>query len=78
MEGIIIYFLLYASGAVFLTVMLAVGVAWGIRWGLTWALKEVSRDPEFERWLKRIINSTDTQIDRDISKFPIDDSNQVN
>ena len=29
--GLIILFLLYASGAIFVTVMLAVGIAWGIR-----------------------------------------------
>ena len=55
--GIIILFLLYASGTIFVTVMLAVGIAWGIRWGITWAIKEISRDPGLERWLKRVLTS---------------------
>ena len=33
--GLIILSLLYASGAIFVTVILAVGIAWGIRWGIT-------------------------------------------
>lgn len=55
--GLIILFLLYASGAIFVTVMLAVGIAWGIRWGITWSLKEIFRDPELEAWLKRVLNA---------------------
>ena len=57
--GLIILFLLYASGAIFLTVMLAVGIAWGIRWGITWSIKEISRDPELESWLKRVLNTSE-------------------
>ena len=55
MEGLVIALLLYASGAIFVTVMLAVGIAWGIRWGLTWALRELSRDPDIERWVNRLL-----------------------
>ncbi len=55
--GLIILFLLYASGAIFVTVMLAVGIAWGIRWGITWSLKEISRDPELEDWIKQVFNT---------------------
>ena len=55
--GLIILFLLYASGAIFVTVMLAVGIAWGIRWGITWSFKEISSDAEIEAWLKRIFNT---------------------
>ena len=55
--GLIILFLLYASGAIFVTVMLAVGIAWGIRWGITWSLKEISRDPELEAWIKQVFNA---------------------
>ena len=57
--GLIILFLLYASGAIFLTVMLAVGIAWGIRWGITWSIKEISRDPDLEAWLKRVLNASE-------------------
>ena len=52
--GLFIPILLYVSGIILAVVMLAVGVAWGIRWGGTWLLKEISRDPELEEWLKRI------------------------
>ena len=57
--GLIVLFLLYASGAIFVTVMLAVGIAWGIRWGITWSLKEISRDSELEVWLKRVLNNSE-------------------
>ena len=58
-EGLIVLFLLYASGAIFATVMLAVGIAWGIRWGITWSFKEIARDTEIEAWLKRIFNPSE-------------------
>lgn len=57
--GLIVLFLLYASGAIFVTVMLAVGIAWGIRWGITWSFKEIARDAEIEAWLKRIFNPSE-------------------
>ena len=71
---LIIGFLLYASGAILVVVMLAVGIAWGIRWGLTWAVKEISRDPGIERWLKRPLNTSENRIHSEISK-PADVSN---
>lgn len=64
--GFVILFLVYASGAIFLTVMLAVGIAWGIRWGITWSLKEISRDRELEAWLKRVLGSSENQINNSI------------
>ncbi|RKU13136.1 hypothetical protein C6503_16440 [Candidatus Poribacteria bacterium] len=57
--GLIVLFLLYASGAIFLTVMLAVGIAWGIRWGITWSIREISKDRELEAWLKRIRSASE-------------------
>ena len=57
--GVIILFLLYASGAILVTVMLAVGIAWGIRWGITWSFKEIAKDPEIEAWLKQVRNPTE-------------------
>ena len=57
--GLIVLFLLYASGAIFLTVMLAVGIAWGIRWGITWSIREISTDRELEAWLKRVFNPSE-------------------
>ena len=39
------------------TALLAVAVlSVGIRWGLTWTIKEISKDPELESCLKRILN----------------------
>ncbi len=57
--GLVILFLLYASGAIFATVMLAVGIAWGIRWGITWSVKEISSDSELEAWLKRVLGTSE-------------------
>ena len=71
---LIVMFLLYVSGAILAVVMLAVGIAWGIRWGLTWAVKEISRDPGIERWLKRALNTSENPIRSEISK-PADVSN---
>ncbi len=64
--GLVILFLVYTSGAIFLTVMLAVGIAWGIRWGITWSLKEISGDRELEASLKRIFNPSENQINNSI------------
>ena len=66
--GLIVLFLLYASGAIFLTVMLAVGIAWGIRWGITWSIREISKDRELEAWLKRVLSASENQIHNEISK----------
>lgn len=76
--GLVILFLLYASGAIFVIVMLAVGIAWGIRWGLTWTLREISRDPGIEKWLKRVLSSSENQINSDILKSSSNVSNQPN
>ena len=57
--GLIVLFLLYASGAIFVTIMLAVGITWGIRWGITWSIREISRDRELEAWLKRVLSTSE-------------------
>lgn len=74
----IIGFLLYASGAIFLTVMLAVGIAWGIRWGITWALKEISGDRELEAWLKRVFSPSEKQINNGILGSTTENRNESN
>lgn len=48
--------LIFISGAILAVVMLAVALAWGLRWGGTWLIREISKDPEVEEWLKRIFN----------------------
>ena len=75
---LIIGFLLYASGAIFLTVMLAVGVAWGIRWGITWSLKEISGDRELEAWLKRVLGPSENQINNSILGSTTENRNESN
>lgn len=76
--GLIVLFLLYASGAIFLTVMLAVGIAWGIRWGITWSLKEISGDHELEAWLKRVLNTSENQINNSILGSTTENLNESN
>ena len=75
---LIIGFLLYASGAIFLTVMLAVGIAWGIRWGITWSLKEISGDRELEAWLKRVLGPSENRINNSILGSTTENRNESN
>ena len=75
---IIIGFLLYASGAIFLTVMLAVGIAWGIRWGITWSLKEISEDRELQAALKRVLGPSGNQINNSILGSTTEHRNESN
>ena len=76
--GFVILFLVYASGAIFLTVMLAVGIAWGIRWGITWSLKEISSDHELEAWLKRVLNPSENQVNNSILGSTTENRNESN
>lgn len=76
--GLIVLFLLYASGAIFATVMLAVGIAWGIRWGITWSLKEISSDSELEAWLKRVLSSSENQTNNSIFRSTTENPNDPN
>ena len=48
--------LVYPLGAMFGAVMIGVGIALGFRWGGRWLLKIIYSDPEFEKWLKRVLN----------------------
>ena len=76
--GFVILFLVYASGAIFLTVMLAVGIAWGIRWGITWSLKEISSDPELEAWLKRVLSPPENQVNNSVLESTTENGNESN
>lgn len=76
--GFVILFLVYTSGAIFLTVMLAVGIAWGIRWGITWSLKEISGDRELEARLKRILSPSENQINNSILRSTTENRNASN
>ena len=53
---LIFMILVYPLGAIFGAVMIGVGIALGFRWGGRWLLKIIYSDPEFEKWLKRVIN----------------------
>ena len=49
--------LIYPLAAILGAVMLGIGIALGFRWGGRWLLKIIYSDPEFEKWLKRILNN---------------------
>lgn len=51
--------LIYPIAAMLVAVMIGVGIALGFRWGGRWLLKIIYSDPEFEKWLKRIINASE-------------------
>ncbi len=76
--GFVILFLVYASGAIFLTVMLAVGIAWGIRWGITWSLKEIASDHELEAWLKRVLRPSENQVNNSVLESTTENGNESN
>ena len=52
----IILIVMYPLIAMFTAVILGVGIALGFRWGGRWLLKIIYSDPEFEKWLKRVLN----------------------
>lgn len=59
------------------TALLAVAVlSVGIRWGLTWTIKEISKDPELESCLKRILNTSEKPNYSDTAESTTDVSNQ--
>ncbi len=53
---IIILLLLYPLGALFMALVIGVGILLGFRWGGKWLVKALYNDPEFEAWLKRVLN----------------------
>ena len=61
------------------TALLAVAVlSVGIRWGLTWTIKEISKDPELEACLKRILNTSEKPNYSDTVESTTDVSNRSN
>ena len=56
---IIILLLLYPLGALFMALMIGVGILLGFRWGGKWLVKALYNDPEFEAWLKRVLNASE-------------------
>ena len=55
----IILILMYVAGAMLMTVMVGIGVALGLRWGGKWLLEAIYSNPEFEAWLKRVLNASE-------------------
>lgn len=55
----IILILMAIAGAMFMVVMIGVGVALGFRWGSRWLLEEIYTNLKFERWLKRVLNTSE-------------------
>ena len=58
-EVILLMLLVYPLAAMLGAVMIGAGIALGLRWGGRWLLKIVYSDPEFERWLKEIFNTSE-------------------
>ncbi len=54
---IIFLILIYPIGAMLGALMIGIGIALGFRWGGRWLLKIIYSDPEFENWLKRLLNT---------------------
>ena len=57
-EVIVLMLLVYPLGAMLGAVMIGIGIALGFRWGGRWLLKIIYSDPEFEKWLKRVLSSS--------------------
>ena len=50
--------LIYPIAGILGAVMIGIGIALGFRWGGRWLLKIIYTDPEFEKWLKRVIKDS--------------------
>lgn len=55
---LIFLILIYPIAAMLGAVTIGIGIALGLRWGGRWLLKIIYTDPEFEKWLKRIIKDS--------------------
>ncbi|MCY3551766.1 MAG: hypothetical protein OXN27_21175 [Candidatus Poribacteria bacterium] len=56
---LIILIVMYPLAAIFGAVIIGIGIALGFRWGSKWLLKAIYSDPELEKWLKRVLNSSE-------------------
>ena len=55
----IFFVLIYPIIGLLMAVMIGIGIALGFRWGGRWLLKIIYSDPEFEKWLKQILNTSE-------------------
>ena len=56
---LIFLILIYPIGIMLGAVMIGIGIALGFRWGGRWLLKIIYTDPEFEKWLKQVLNASE-------------------
>ncbi len=56
---LIILILIYPIVMLLGAVMLGIGIALGLRWGGRWLLKIIYTDPEFEKWLRQVLNASE-------------------
>ena len=56
---LIILILIYPIAMLLGAVMLGIGIALGLRWGGRWLLKIIYTDPEFEKWLRQVLNASE-------------------
>ena len=58
-EFIFLILVIYPIAAMLVAVTIGIGIALGFRWGGRWFLKIVYTDPEFEKWLRRVLNTSE-------------------
>ena len=56
---VILLLLVYPLAALFMALVIGIGIMLGFRWGGKWLVKAIYNDPEFERWLRGIINPSE-------------------
>ena len=56
---VILLLLVYPLAAMLGAVMIGAGIALGLRWGGRGLLKIIYNDPEFEKWLKQVLNASE-------------------
>ena len=59
LDFIIMILVIYPIAAILAAVTIGIGIALGLRWGSKWLLKAIYSDLEFEKWLKRVLNSSE-------------------
>ena len=57
----ILLLVMYPIVAILVGVTIGIGIALGFRWGGRWLLKAIYSDPQFERWLKRVLDPSDNE-----------------
>ena len=55
----IIILVIYPIAAILTAVTIGAGIALGLRWGGRWLLKTIYSDPDFEKWLRQVINASE-------------------